>query len=60
MARYELTFIDEQTKTVEKADIDEECRAVKEVVNEEGNNQGYKFNYYPFESLKSIKYLSED
>lgn len=54
MAIIHLKFNDGSEKTVENAEVDERCRAVKVEVSKE---EGYKYDYYPFEALKEIIHI---
>ena len=54
MAIIQLKFNDGSEKTVENAEVNETCRAVKVEVSKE---EGYEYDYYPFESLKEIIHI---
>ncbi len=54
MAIIHLKFNDGSEKTVENAEVNEGCRAVKVEISKK---DGYKYDYYPFEALKEIIHI---
>lgn len=59
MTKLKLRFTNGQEISIENGYIDEEKRVVKKTIPTE-ENQGFVYDYYPFENLIGIFYQGEE